>query len=60
MEKIYIKGDLRKPTVNFDGDKGVLEIRGRSTTENSIAFYQPLYDWVTHYNNYMPEMRFVR
>ncbi|MBU0766099.1 MAG: DUF1987 domain-containing protein, partial [Bacteroidetes bacterium] len=48
-QRIQIEGDLRKPTVLFDPEKGLLEITGRSTTENSIAFYQPLYDWVNGY-----------
>jgi len=49
MEKIKIEGDRRRPSVNFDPALGTLEIRGRSTTENSLAFYKPLHEWVSQY-----------
>lgn len=49
MKKIFIEGDNRNPTVNFSAEDGIMEISGRSTTENSIAFFQPLYDWVHEY-----------
>lgn len=44
MEKISIQGSPKTPTVNFDPVRGYLEIRGRSIPENSVDFYQPLFD----------------
>lgn len=50
MEKISIDGSQKLPTVNFDPDKGLIEIRGKSIPENPKDFYQPLIDWVEEYS----------
>lgn len=44
MEKIFIEPTRVTPLVNFDPDKGLLEIKGRSSPENSILFYQKIID----------------
>lgn len=49
MEKLHIEGSAKTPSVSFDGEAGVLEMRGRSIPENSIEFFQPLIDWVDTY-----------
>ena len=49
MEKISIEGSPNTPTINFDTDKGFLEIKGRSIPENSIEFYKPLVDSLEKY-----------
>jgi hypothetical protein len=49
MEPIIIEGSPKTPTVNFDADKGLIEIKGRSIPENSIEFYKPLVDWLDKY-----------
>jgi hypothetical protein len=49
MESISIEGSPKTPTVKFDADKGVVEIKGRSIPENSIEFYKPLIDWLDDY-----------
>ncbi len=49
MEKLHIEGSAKTPSVSFDGEVGVLEMRGRSIPENSIEFFQPLIDWVDGY-----------
>ncbi len=49
MEKLHIEGSAKTPSVSFDGQAGVLEMRGRSIPENSIEFFQPLIDWVDTY-----------
>ena len=49
MEKLYIEGSAKTPSVSFDGEAGILEMRGRSIPENSIEFFQPLIDWVDAY-----------
>ena len=51
MEKLHIEGSAKTPSVSFDGDAGVLEMRGRSIPENSIEFFQPLIDWVDSYGS---------
>lgn len=33
----------------MDAEAGFIEIKGRSTIENSLAFYQPIYEWLNNY-----------
>ena len=49
MEPIFIEGTPKTPTVKFDADQGLVEIKGRSIPENSIEFYKPLVDWLEKY-----------
>jgi hypothetical protein len=49
MEPIIIEGTQKTPSVNFDADSGVFEIKGRSIPENSIDFYKPLIEWLEEY-----------
>jgi hypothetical protein len=49
MDKIVIKSSLKSPAINFDKEKALIEIRGRSTLENSKAFYEPLLSWLNNY-----------
>jgi hypothetical protein len=49
MEPINIEGSPKTPSIKFDVEKGILEIRGRSIPENSIEFYKPLVDWLDDY-----------
>ena len=49
MENLTLEGSAKTPTVNFDCDNGVLELKGRSIPENSIEFYKPLNDWIDAY-----------
>lgn len=49
MEKLYLEGSAKTPSINFDNETGVLELRGRSIPENSIEFFRPLNDWLDDY-----------
>jgi len=49
MKSISISGTPKTPTVKFDAETGVIEIKGRSIPENSIEFYKPLVDWLEEY-----------
>ena len=49
MEPISIEGTAKTPSVVFNSDKGVIEIKGRSIPENSVEFYKPLVDWLEEY-----------
>ena len=44
MERIFIEPTRVTPLINFDPQEGLLEIKGRSSPENTIQFYQPLMD----------------
>jgi hypothetical protein len=49
MENIKLEGTGRTPEISFNSQTGNLVISGRSIPENSIAFYQPLFDWLDEY-----------
>ena len=49
MKPITIEGTPKTPTVNFNAENGIIEIKGRSIPENSIEFYKPLVDWLDEY-----------
>ena len=46
MDSINIEGTPKTPTISFDAETSVIEIKGRSIPENSIEFYKPLVDWL--------------
>jgi hypothetical protein len=50
MEPIIMEGTPKTPSVRFDAEKGVIEIKGRSIPENSVEFYKPLVDWLEQYS----------
>lgn len=49
MEKIVIQKTSKTPSVAFDPEQGVFEMRGKSIPENSHNFYGPLLDYVERY-----------
>lgn len=49
MEKLTIAATIKTPAINFDHDKGLLDIKGRSIPENSIEFYKPLVQCLEKY-----------
>ena len=51
MEKYAIEGTPKTPTISFDIQGGVLEIKGRSIPENSIEFYKPLIEALENYSS---------
>ncbi|MFT6783516.1 MAG: hypothetical protein ACJA1A_003456 [Saprospiraceae bacterium] len=42
MEKFFLEPTRVTPLVNFDPEEGILEVKGRSSPENSILFYQKI------------------
>jgi SiaC family regulatory phosphoprotein len=50
MANLKLEGSPKTPTVSFDEQTGLLELKGRSIPENSIDFYKPLIDWVDRYS----------
>ena len=46
MNDIRIEGTSKTPQVAATREPFCLELSGRSIPENSIAFYQPVMDWV--------------
>jgi len=50
MDNYKIEGSPKTPSIVFDLQSGVLEIKGRSIPENSIEFYKPLVDALDKYS----------
>ncbi len=50
MENIFIEPTRTTPLINFDPDKSLLEIKGRSSPENSIKFYQKTLENLDEYS----------
>lgn len=49
MEKFIKEATYRTPAVICDADTGGIEIKGKSTPENTYSFYQPLTEWIIQY-----------
>jgi hypothetical protein len=49
MEKLIIEPGIKTPSVIFQNESGLLEIRGKSIPENSIEFYRSIYEWIDAY-----------
>ncbi|MRR18877.1 DUF1987 domain-containing protein [bacterium] len=50
MEKFIIKETPKTPSVNFDPELGLFEIKGKSIPENSTGFYGPLFEYLENYS----------
>ena len=56
MNNLFIPRTSKTPDIFFDSDQGILEIKGRSIPENSVAFYAPVMQWLNDYErNPSPE-----
>ena len=49
LTNIITKGTLKVPAINFDSEKGIMMISGRSTPENCDTLYKPLLNWIKAY-----------
>lgn len=49
MNNLFIPRTSKTPDIFFDADQGLLEIKGRSIPENSVAFYAPVMQWLNDY-----------
>lgn len=49
MDIIRSEGNMKTPRVNLDPEKGLIELGGRSTPENTETVYRPLIQWMEVY-----------
>ena len=49
IERIFLESSRITPLVNFDPEDGLLEMRGRSGSENAIQFYQQVVQGLSEY-----------
>lgn len=46
---LNIASSDKTPLIRALADEGKIEIRGRSIPENSLGFYEPIFDWIRQY-----------
>lgn len=56
MDKLKINGTAKTPSLLFDAESGILEIKGRSIPENAIDFFKPVVDWLDDYSKETTEI----
>ena len=49
MESLVLQPSAHTPTVSLNPNTGVCEFKGRSTPENSVEYYEPIYKWLDAY-----------
>ncbi len=49
MENLNFEATKSTPSICFDAEKGILEIKGRCYPENAAKFFAPIFDWVSSY-----------
>lgn len=49
MENLLIEATKSSPSVMFDVEKGILEIKGKSYPENAAKFYMPIFECLKLY-----------
>lgn len=49
MEPLVLQPSAHTPSVNLNPTTGVCEFKGRSTPENSVEYYEPIYKWLDAY-----------
>ncbi len=49
MENLKCEATNSTPSIVFDAQNGILEIKGRSYPENAAKFYAPILNWVSSY-----------
>ncbi|MBL4716605.1 MAG: nuclear pore complex subunit [Bacteroidetes bacterium] len=54
MNPIFQPSTRNTPQVNFDHDKGLIEMKGRSIIEMPDIYYRPLLEWVKKYSENPP------
>ncbi|MFZ2287957.1 MAG: DUF1987 domain-containing protein [Bacteroidales bacterium] len=50
MDKYIIRETSKTPSVFFDPETGLFEIKGKSIPENSNGFYGPLFEYLDGYS----------
>jgi len=50
MENLIVEASQHTPSINFDAN-GILSIKGKSYSENTFEFYEPIMSWIEEYFN---------
>jgi len=49
MENYILESTNLTPGIGLKSDDGTIDLKGKSIPENSLEFYQPVYDWLDAY-----------
>jgi len=49
MGKLVVAATSETPEVILDSDKGFMSIKGRSFSEKTADFFEPIFNWTTDY-----------
>lgn len=49
MEPLVLQPTAHTPSISLDPNTGICEFKGRSTPENSVEYYEPIYKWLEGY-----------
>lgn len=49
MEPLVLQPSAHTPSVSLNPTTGNFEFKGRSTPENSVEYYEPIYKWLDVY-----------
>ncbi|REJ82904.1 MAG: DUF1987 domain-containing protein [Bacteroidetes bacterium] len=49
MEALIIEESVKTPSIQFNPQNGILEIKGKSIPENSLDFYGPVFNWLDEF-----------
>ena len=49
MEALVLQPSAHTPSVSLNSSTGIFEFKGRSTPENSVEYYEPIYKWLDVY-----------
>ncbi len=49
MERLLIAATQKSPLIHMDADKGLIEIKGRSTPEDTDLVFGPILKWIQEY-----------
>ncbi len=49
MERLLVGATQKSPLIHMDADKGLIEIMGRSTPEDTDRVFRPIISWVDKY-----------
>ena len=49
MERLLVGATQKSPLIHMDADKGLIEIMGRSTPEDTDKVFRPIISWVDKY-----------
>lgn len=49
MERLLVEASPKTPLIHMDAEKGVIELKGRSTPEDIDKIYLPVFSWIEKY-----------